>query len=145
MRRLSSGKDSRPHQPVALDDAPRDREEQREMDVRGRLGHDRIDHGDGDAPRRRLGDVDIGRRDLHRGDRAQAPPRPDDFPVHLVMKQAEEDVELRNPLEQLALGRDVQRVGVDFDLGDGAQPADSARSHRLGDEDPGAHLGRLWL
>ena len=133
------GKTPCAHQPVAFDHAPGDGQQQREMDVGGRLGHDRRDHRDRDAPRRRRRHVDVGWRDLHRGDRAQARAGRDDVAIHPVVEQAEQDVELRDFLEQLALGDDVKRIGIQLDIGDRAQALDCAGGDGLGDEDPGAH------
>ena len=84
-------------------------------------------------------DVDVGGRDLHRSDRAQARSGRDDVAVDLVVQQAEQDVELRHPREQLVLGDLVQGVGVQLDVGDRAQALDRARGDGLGDVDLRAH------
>ena len=52
----------------ALHHAARHHEHQAEMDVGGRLRHDRRHHGDRDAAPGRFGDVDIGGRDRLRAD-----------------------------------------------------------------------------
>jgi len=71
--------------------------------------------------------------------RAQAHTRRDHVAVHAVMEQAEQDVQARDFLQQLALGGDVERVGIQLNVGDGAQPLDRAGGDGLSDENPGAH------
>ena len=90
------------------------------MNVSGCFGDDRLDHRDRDAPRRGGGHVDIGWRDLHRSDRAQALAGGNHVAIQFVMEQAEHDVQLRHPDEQFALGDFMQRVGVQLDIGDRA-------------------------
>ena len=94
MARLPAGEFSGAHQPVAFHHAARDREHQPEIEVGGRLGGDRRHHGDRNAARGRLGNVDVGRRDRLRRDVAQLRVGGDDRAVDLVVQQAEQDVGL---------------------------------------------------
>ena len=104
MRGLPAGKFPRAHHAVALDHAPRHREHQPEGEIGGRFGRDRRHHGDREAPRGRGGNVDIGRRDRLRGDKAQLRIGGDHVGVDLVVQQAEQDVAFLHGGEQRRLG-----------------------------------------
>ena len=106
MARLPAGEFSRAHQPVALHHAPRHRDHQPEIEVGGRLGGDRRHHGDRNAPRGRLGDVDVRRRDRLRRDVRELRIGRDHRAVDAVVQQAEQDVGLLH-------GRDQRRLRDD--------------------------------
>ena len=134
--RLSSREGPRAQRAIALDDAPRHGEQQPEMKVGGRLRHDRGNHRHRNAARGRGGDVDVGGRDLHRGDRAQVRVRAHHLVVDRVLEQAEEDVAGAHRRLQLLLGHDVDRIRIEMHVRHAAQTLHGAGGDRLRDEHP---------
>ena len=135
-RGLRAGKPALPDQPVALDQAPGNRQHEAEGDVGGRLADDRGNDGHQYAPGGRLGDRNVVRRDRHRGDHAQTRVCGDHVAIDAVVEQGVEDL---GPAHARAQRRLVDRfagVGIDLDLGDLAQAGERAFRDRLGDEHP---------
>ena len=109
------------------------------MQIGGRLGHDGWNDGNGDAPRRCRGDVDIGRRDFHRRHRAQVRVGGNDIAIDAILQQAEQDIVLAHRGAKLVLGQDMFRIRIPCHVGHVAQAFDRAARYGLGDEHAWGH------
>ena len=105
------------------------------MQVGSRLGHEWGYDGYGNAPRSRGSNVDIGRRDFHRCNRAQLRVGGDHVGVDAIRQKAEQDIVLAHRGEKLVLGHGVERIEIPIHLGHAAQALDRAACYGLRDED----------
>jgi len=114
---------------------PSSRKDKRPRKVRsGIVEQCRGDYRDRNAPGACFFGIDIGRRNRHGRNHAQARIGSNDVAVDTIMQQAKENVVIMHRREQFFLRRNVQRIGIDVDFADFAQSGDCALCHRLRDE-----------
>ena len=102
---------------VAFADAAGGRHQEREREVRGRLGEDAGGVADRNAALRRLGDVAVVEADREVRDDLQLRRRVEQLGVDLLGQQAEETVDVLDLLEEnVARRRQVARPDLDLAL-----------------------------
>ena len=117
---------------IAFDDAPRDRQDERDRHVRGRFGQHVGRVREDDALRARVRHIEIVVADGHVRDDLQIAAGVDDVLVDLVERGDDERVLALDALDQLVFRQDA--VAIDLDIADGRERLDGRRRQLVGDE-----------
>ena len=135
VHRLRTGEGALAQRRIRLDHAPRRGEQEREVQIGGRLRDDGRNRRHCDLARGRRGEVDRRGNDGHAGDEAQARGLGEGAGVDRVVHEVHEHVRAPEALDQLQSGQDAARVPAHLDVGERAQPRESGLGDRLRDED----------